>query len=243
VAEVPKTQEDPTTPQTCDTQAEKYARYKRQDYSHVIYAFKGGYTNHYDAKTNKCYVEVVLDYGPGKNPTTNVGWFSGRMYYIEDAAFEGEGGPHYGTFSKDEDHESCGIYPVGRPPVKCRSEEEFNELALKYFGIVQPKATMTVLPIGTAISANHPLPPNTKIAASAPDPEHATPAQILEDIRYCYIYPDDNLQDTGGSLTSCREINAGIQAQVTRCKTGPESKTESCKNMVAGFARLFAGRP
>jgi hypothetical protein len=88
---------------------------------------------------------------------------------------------------------------------------------------------------------NRPLPPNTKIAASGPDPTHATPAQILEDAKYCYQNPNNNLQDSDGNIVSCRDINAGIQEQVTRCNSGPESRTEACKNLLVFFAQFKAG--
>jgi hypothetical protein len=29
----------------------------------------------------------------------------------------------------------CMVYPLGQPEIPCTSEEEFNNLALKYFGI------------------------------------------------------------------------------------------------------------
>lgn len=122
---------------------------------------------------------VILDYGPGKNPVQNMSfdiWRSGRMYFIYDASVEGDGSPEYGWFSSSEDSETCKIEPSGRSNIRCRSEEEFNELALKYFGISQPMATMSVVPsvstprtaaepvISTA-KPTDPLPPNTKIAA------------------------------------------------------------------------------
>jgi hypothetical protein len=243
VAEVPATKEDPMDQRWCDTQAEKYVRYRVQDYSHVVYAFKTGHTNHYDAETTKCYVEIVLDYGPGKSPTTSVGWFSGRMYFIEDAAFEGDGAPSYGGYSKSDNQESCSIRPSVRSPIKCRAEEEFNELALKYFGIVQPTATMTVLPSGTATTANSHLPPNTKLSAAGLDPAKATRTQVFEDVRYCNQYPNDSLQEPDGQQVRCRDVIAAIESQIARCQTGPDSKTEACRNMVAEFAALKEGRP
>ena len=102
-----------------------------------------------------------------------------------------------------------------------------------------PQSTL----VGPRTSTNRSLPPNTKIAASAPDPTRATPAQVLEDLRYCYEYPNNNLQDLDGNLISCREITAPIEQQVANCKTGPESTTQTCKNTVAMFEAVKAGRP
>lgn len=158
---VSKTREDPASQQTCNKQAEKFAAYKRRDYSHVTYPFKSGWTNHYDAETSRCYVAVILDYGPGKNPVQNMSfdiWRSGRMYFIYDASVEGDGSPEYGWFSSSEDSETCKIEPSGRSNIKCRSEEEFNELASKYFGIIQPTATMSVVPsVSTSRAATEPI--------------------------------------------------------------------------------------
>ncbi len=93
-----------------------------------------------------------------------------------------------------------------------------------------------------ALTARNQLPPNTKIAASAPDPTHATQAQVLEDIKYCHENPNNNLQDSDGSLISCREMNAAIEERVASCKTGPESRTENCKKILDGYKNLIAGR-
>jgi len=231
VAEVPKTpkakthEEDPRDQRWCNTKAEKYTGYKIQDDNHVKYAFKTGYTSHYDTETSKCYVEIVLDYGPGKNPSGKDSWFSGRRYLIEDATFEGAGGPLYGYYYKSD----CHIHSIN-----CRTEEEFNELALKYFGTVQPTATMTVLPSGTASY----LPPNTKMSAAGLDPAKSTDSQVFEDMRYCIQYPNDSLQEPNGQLVRCRDITARIEPQVTRCQTGPDSKTEACKNICLWWQSL-----
>ncbi len=96
---------------------------------------------------------------------------------------------------------------------------------------------------GPKTSTTRALPPNTKIAASAPDPTRATPAQILEDLRYCFEYPNNNLQDLDGNSISCREIRAPIEEQVAHCQTGSESTSKTCKNTVAMFDTLKAGRP
>jgi hypothetical protein len=93
-----------------------------------------------------------------------------------------------------------------------------------------------------SLAVNSQLPPNTKIAASAPDPTHATQAQVLEDLRYCVENPNNKLQASEGNLISCRELNAAIEAQVVSCKTGPESKTENCKKLLDGYKNLTAGR-
>jgi hypothetical protein len=265
VAEVPEVPKAPTTQDDsmergwCDRLAEKYTRYKilSQEWFREYgakYAFKIGYTNHYDAspwwslsttETPKCYVEIVVDYGTGDNPAAsgkNFG-FSGQRYSIEDATFEGSGAPLYGAYSNGGTEGSCDIY---RPSsIKCRSEEEFNELALRYFGIVRATASMVVVPSasGTAATNSH-LPPNTKMSAAGLDPTKYTHEQVFEDARYCVLYPNDSLQEPDGQKLRCRDLIAAMELQLgARCKTGPDSKTEACKNMMEGFAALKEGRP
>jgi hypothetical protein len=136
----------------CEEQSKKFARYKHQNNKVSLIT---GYVDHYDATTNRCYVETVTDYGEGKKiPIDGMygayTYFHGKQYDIYDAFFEGEGGPAYGEFHFHEEGTTspdggCHIYPRGHtyetrelPDLKCRSEEEFNDLALKYFGTVVP---------------------------------------------------------------------------------------------------------
>jgi hypothetical protein len=258
VPKVPTTQDDSMERGWCDRLSEKYTHYKisSQDWFRnygAKHAFKIGYANHYDAspwwslsttETPKCYVEIVIDYGPGKNPAASVDdfWFSGQRYFIEDATFEGSGAPLYGAYSNGGTEGSCDIY---RPKsIKCRSEEEFNELALRYFGIVRPTASMVVVPSasGTAAANSH-LPPNTKMSAAGLDPAKIAGEQGVEDVRYCYQYPNDSLQEPDGQKLRCRDLIAAIEAQSAHCKTGPDSKTEACRNIMTQLAALKEGRP
>jgi hypothetical protein len=235
--EVSKTHEDPASQQACNKQAEKFASFKRKEYGHVTYPFKSGYTNHYDAKTSRCYVEVVLDYGAIKNPTLNIGWFTGRMYYINDAFFEGDGGPSYGSFSQDETNESCHIDPTAQSKIRCRSEEEFNELALKYFGITQPATTVVVIP--PKLQEIGPWPPTMKIAAEPV--KGGTTEQIYQDRRYCYRNPTESLYKSAvsnnvldGVPISCTEVNADTKARENSCRASKQV-SKDC----AGFLRFM----
>jgi hypothetical protein len=84
--EVTKTR-DGQASQTCDKQAEKFNGYKRKEYSKETYPPSwNGYTNHYDAGTSRCYVEVGFDYGGAR-----------RKYFVYDASVEGDGSPLYGS--------------------------------------------------------------------------------------------------------------------------------------------------
>lgn len=83
------------------------------------------YTSHYDAAQKICYMEV-----------TSRQMSSGSFLYGHEIwdAFENRG---YGSFmstSKPQNIMECSIKPRGQAEIVCKSSEEFNELALKYFG-------------------------------------------------------------------------------------------------------------
>jgi len=129
-------QATPSQQKTCSEQAEKFVRYKRAEYGDDAPAVE--YTSHYDARVGKCYVESTFYFVEGKTYPSGHRYGSSRD--INDASFEGSGGPIYGFFgfpSTDGARwsgPSCTIHPPGRPEIICRTEEEFNDLALKYFG-------------------------------------------------------------------------------------------------------------
>ena len=244
---MPATKIDDMDKRWCSEVSEKYFHYRVLDFNHVKYAFKAGYSSNIipvdilsDNPIKKCFIEIVIDYGSEKNPSTkDVSFsFSGQRYFIEDATFEGNGAPMYGSYSNGGTEGSCNLSPTMGSPIKCRSEEEFDELAQKYFGFIKPAATSVVLPSGTPAAANTDLHPNTKMSAAGPDPANATWAQLFEDVRYCNQFPNDSLQEPGGQLTLCRDLNAAIKAQITRCRIGPDSKTKACRNMMANYAAL-----
>jgi hypothetical protein len=146
--------ENSETQKTCDARAEKFARYKSQAYGKV--PLKYGYVAHYDAKANRCYVETALDFGDGKDPASMNQYGArqgGKFYFIEDAFIDGDESPAYGEFFFHQDNVpvpggECHIYPQGgtlansfHPVIRCHSEEEFNDLALKYFRIERPPHT------------------------------------------------------------------------------------------------------
>jgi hypothetical protein len=95
-----------------------------------LYTYDG--VSHYDASTGICYMEISRHR---------------RDQYAEETirdiqdAFGGGGVGYFGQIIaatyRDFPHKpfSCKIYPPGQPEIKCTSEEEFNDLALKYFGI------------------------------------------------------------------------------------------------------------
>jgi len=118
----------PSQQKKCDEQSEKFIRYERQSYK--VPLFRSGYTDHYDAEANKCFVEVAA-------------LFVGirRSYSISDAFFECAGGPSYGLFVVNINTsagDECYICPSSDRKILCRSKEEFDDLALKYFGTTPP---------------------------------------------------------------------------------------------------------
>ena len=94
----------------------------------------------------------------------------------------------------------------------------------------------------TTSASQNALPPNTKVAASLPDPARASEAQIFEDTRYCYQNPNNNLQAPNGSLIACRQLTAAIDVRLSQCKAGPDSKTKDCKTLLKRFKDFQQGR-
>lgn len=110
---------------TCADQAKQlFDDYKKNPLVEIA-----GYTSHYDATASRCSIEI-----------SNHNVYEGREIthnrFIKDA-FEGR---NYGAFvsgsTNDLKHRPsvCTIEPPSRPEIVCRSEQEFDDLALKYFG-------------------------------------------------------------------------------------------------------------
>jgi hypothetical protein len=86
------------------------------------------YSSHYDTKLNVCYVMIRSDIiGGGKHSVA---------FQIFDA-FEGVergsmqsyiGGPPF----------SCSVRPSGQKRIYCKTDEEFDALVMKHFGIERP---------------------------------------------------------------------------------------------------------
>lgn len=249
----------PAEQNTCNEQAKKFVRYKVAAHDDVPSV---QYTSHYDSSADKCYVESTLLFFPGTYP-------DGHMYVsyisIEDAYSEGEGGYVYGYLGLAENrgldrtgYDQCEIAPPNHTQIDCRSEEEFDDLALKYFGVNRQQsipANATIIPSATVISDNSsapstsvnplpaPLPPNTKMAASPPIPLQATQEQLWLDVRYCFQNPSNNLRFSDGTEVTCGEINASLEAREKECKnkTGPRDEAKTCKGFLRAYKRLEAG--
>jgi hypothetical protein len=117
----------------CDEQTIKFADFKNIGDRGL---YKNAYANNYDASTDKCYAMIIV------RPISPS--YPGHYYSINDASsIDGEGSKYgWCDLYRDGTVDSgafggCFILPDGSPDKKitCRSEEEFNDLALKYFGI------------------------------------------------------------------------------------------------------------
>jgi hypothetical protein len=224
--------------QMCDQQAKKFAAYLFKDNNHNRWIFKTGCANHYELETKRCYVEVVVYQNIALDDKPNTkNLLLGRTYSIYDAYSEGDGGPSYGKFSQNiesKNSESCDIQPSGRSNIKCRSEEEFNDLAMKYFGVTHPTTTVVAIPLELQQSMSWPQ--AMKIAAES---GKTTTEQVYEDTRYCYQNPTEwlyfepatiNILD--GLIKSCNEVNAGTKAAEDACR---KEKSKDC----VGFLRFM----
>lgn len=83
------------------------------------------YTSHYDPQTKICAIEIFTGYMDDHH-------LYRKLYLIVDA-FEGR---ELGSFrSVLEVANDCRIQPRNLAEIFCHSEQEFNSLSLKYFGV------------------------------------------------------------------------------------------------------------
>jgi hypothetical protein len=106
--------------QMCSTQANKYFdQYYGDADRKAAGVFRSGQTSHYDPRSRTCYIEIEAQSDPINFKT------------IENAF----GGQSYGLIRyTDKAIMACSIHPPDQAQINCRSEEEFDNLALKYFG-------------------------------------------------------------------------------------------------------------
>lgn len=91
-------------------------------------AIRDTYTNHYDPVSKTCYVEVTVTTVISLQPYRYV--YSNTIY----DAFENRVYGDFGSESGQGEPDSCNIEPRDQPKVVCKSQEEFDQLALRYFG-------------------------------------------------------------------------------------------------------------
>ena len=86
------------------------------------------YSSHYDAKVNVCYVMIRSDIvGGGKHSVA---------FQIFDA-FEGVERGSMQSYIDGPPY-SCSVRPSGQRRIYCKTEEEFDVLVMKHFGIERP---------------------------------------------------------------------------------------------------------
>ncbi len=91
-------------------------------------AIRDTYTNHYDPVSKTCYVEVTVTTVISLQPYRYV--YSNTIY----DAFENRVYGDFGSESGQGEPDSRSIEPREQPKVVCKSQEEFDQLALRYFG-------------------------------------------------------------------------------------------------------------
>jgi hypothetical protein len=117
-----------TQQKMCDERAEKEFRKYNPKAS-----LSDGYTSHYDARANVCYMMVhvvMVDKGKSVSVSDTVtDAFEGRAY-ASYMWINSEGKPYQEVAPTD-----CSVKPRGQPSITCRSFEEFEALVDEYFGI------------------------------------------------------------------------------------------------------------
>lgn len=91
--------------------------------------------NHYDTLSGICYVKILM-----RIYFVDVSCPPIKTIFIEDAFGNGKVGilltpTNPRDLLQHAPLESCIIRPAGQPEIDCKSEAEFDDLALRYFGI------------------------------------------------------------------------------------------------------------
>jgi len=111
----------------CADQAKKF--YNEPDFKSKDFT---EYTSHYDPRMNVCYVMIRSDLHIGKHSVA---------FQIFDA-FEGTERAHMqmqveGPISEQQPY-ACSVKPIGQKEIYCKTEEEFDNLIKKHFGMERP---------------------------------------------------------------------------------------------------------
>lgn len=104
----------------CSEQAEKF--FKK-------YGLGDDYTNHLDATSGVCYIEIT---------THRKGASANNFFYKDRDILDAFEGRKYASFMSVIGQPSvawdCHLNPHGQPQINCTSLQEFDDLALRYFG-------------------------------------------------------------------------------------------------------------
>lgn len=129
--QIDTTQRNPTLSQQkmCADQAEKI--FKDSSISDDKSSLGNTFTDHFDPRASVCYVEVTTRHmlPGGKFQYTHLIYdaFEGRVYGDFDSFYKD-------ILSEDAKPDSCKIKPRDHDEILCKSNEEFDKLALQYFG-------------------------------------------------------------------------------------------------------------
>lgn len=111
----------------CAEQADK--SFKDSSLSNDKSSLGNTYTNHYDAGAKVCYMETTSRH------------FVNNKFEYGHAIYDAFEGRVYGSFismsDKPEDLMECYVIPRGQSKILCHSSDEFDSLALRYFGTTQ----------------------------------------------------------------------------------------------------------
>jgi hypothetical protein len=94
------------------------------------------YTSHYDAKLNVCYVMIRADVYLDKQHSEQ---FHAIAFMVFDA-FEGvqRAWMQHDVIGPKHEPYACQVKPLGQKETYCKTEDEFDALILKHFGIERP---------------------------------------------------------------------------------------------------------
>jgi len=94
------------------------------------------YTNHYDQKLNVCYVMIRVDSYLDKKHSEQ---FHAIALMVFDA-FEGvqRAWMQRDALGPDQKPHACQVKPLGQKEIYCKTEDEFDALVMKHFGIERP---------------------------------------------------------------------------------------------------------
>lgn len=94
------------------------------------------YTSHYDAKRNVCYVMVRMDMHLDKQHSEE---FHAIAFEVFDT-FEGvqRALMQRNAIGPRKEPYACHVKPSGQEQIDCKTEDEFDALVMKYFGIERP---------------------------------------------------------------------------------------------------------
>jgi hypothetical protein len=129
----------PTPPQgtldqqkLCADQSERVAeQYKKNP---LVNPADVSFTSHYDATASVCYVEITNEHYFNASETDDHKEHAIKNAFIRDAFGGRELGEFVSPVFNSNEPQLCNVHPSGHPEITCKSNKEFDDLTLKYFG-------------------------------------------------------------------------------------------------------------